>query len=98
MEGDRAALPFVHDLDLEAEQVAKLALEHLEIGINRLGRISGAGAGDVDARPRARFLAARPIFHLAYRQAPRDDLAGQRLGIVRRGDGAGMAHADIALQ
>ena len=62
MERDCPALPLVHDLDLEAEQVAELALEHFEVGIDGLGGVAGAGAADVGARARdASFRAARGL-------------------------------------
>ena len=54
------ALALVGDLDLEAEDVAELALERVEVGIDRLGRVARACAADVDARARARLLAPRP--------------------------------------
>ena len=47
MQRDRAALPLVRDLHLQTENIAELALERDEVGIDRLGGVARAGAADV---------------------------------------------------
>ena len=86
------ACALVRDLDLEPEHVAELPLERGEVGVDRLAlRSAAARSAPCLARLRARF-------GLAHRQPLGDDLAGQPLRIGRGGDGARVAHADIASQ
>ena len=68
MERYGAALALVHDLDLEPEDVAELALERGEVGVDRHG-VARAGAGDVVAGPGPAVFAAYALFRLAHRQA-----------------------------
>ena len=93
-----AALPLVDDLDPEPEQVAELALEHLKVGVHRLGGVARAGAANVRARAGARLFASRAGFGLAHGQAFRNDLTRQFLRIRRGRHGPRMAHTDIAFQ
>ena len=93
-----AALPFVRDLDLEAEDIAELTLERVEVGIGGLGRIARARPPDVGARPRPPLFAPRPLLCLPDREAPGDDLARQFLWVVRGGNSPCVTHTDIALQ
>ena len=98
MERDRPTLPLVNNLDLEAEKIAELALEHLKVGIDGLGRVAGAGTANVGAGTRARLFTARAGFGLADRQPLSDDLPGQFFGVFGGRDCTGVTHADIAFQ
>ena len=90
MQCDGAVLSLVLHLDLEAEQIAELALERRDVGIGT-GEVAGAGAGNVAAGAGAGLLAARAFFGLPDRQALGDDLSRQGFGIVRRGYGTGVS-------
>src|SRR5512146_952995 len=46
VQGHRAALPLVHDLDLEAEDIAKLALEREQVGVDGFRRLPSAPSSD----------------------------------------------------
>lgn len=96
MQGHRSPLPFVTDLDLEAQDVAKLALKRLEVGVDYLRSV--AATLKVGARSSARLLAPRAFLRLANRIAPGDDLESQFFGIVCARDRPSMTHADIAFQ
>ena len=90
MKRDGAAAFAMRDFDLEAEQVAKLAFEGGEIGVNR------AIAGAIACSRAGGFCGARKLFDLTDRKPVADD-AVCNLGCQRRGgDGAGVAHADVA--
>jgi hypothetical protein len=60
----RAALPLVRDLDLEAEKVAKLPFQDLEIRVHGLGRIPGAGATNIGTGAGAGFFTTGASFGL----------------------------------
>ena len=64
MQGYCAALPLVADLHLETEDVTELTLQRVEVRVDRLRRISGAGAADVGAWARSGSLSARPALGL----------------------------------
>ena len=95
MENDRTPLPFVVDLHSHPQNIAELALECLEIGIDHPHRIAGACAL-ARIRHSRLFFAARTVFGLPPRQSLRNDLASKSLGIIHRRNGAGMTHGDIA--
>src|SRR5690349_18569250 len=99
MQGHLSALPLVRDLNLHAENIAELPLEGSKIGINGLGSLGGvACTRSADVVPRAPLLGLfGAILGLADRQAPRDDLLGQGLGIRRGRYGTSMTHGDVAL-
>ena len=96
MQGDRAALPLVHDIDANAEKIAELPLEGFEVGVDRLGGIACARPRDVLTG--TRFRTSGTLFRLTDRQALLDDFPGQRFGVGRGRDGSRMPHADIAFQ
>ena len=97
MQRDRAALPLVRDLDLQAEMSPSCRSSASRSASTALAALRALARPMSAPGPRPlRLLGA--IFGLAHRQALGDDLLGQRLGIRRRRDGPGMAHADIALQ
>src|SRR4051812_48702260 len=63
---DRAAVGTVGDLHLEAEHVAELALERLDVG-------AGALIFELGLALAARLAELGKLFGLAHRQAPGDD-------------------------
>ena len=97
MEGDGAALTFVRDLNLEAEEIAELPFERDEVGIGMLLRVPLASAGNPRAGTGPEPFAPSPLLGLPNRETLRDDLAGELGRIGRRRNGPRVAHADIAL-
>ena len=95
MKGDRAALPLVRHLDLQAEHIAKLALERCQIRVDR-PPVSRAPPSDVSSSTRTSSFRER--FRLTNRKALADNFPGQLFWIFRRRNCAGMTHTDIALQ
>src|SRR3954468_11948278 len=89
MERDRAAVRPVADPHAEAEQVAELALERLDVG-----------AVILVAEPRLAFpprlAEARALLGVAHRQAARDHLLRQRLGVDRRHQRPCVTHCELA--
>ena len=98
MQGHRSPLPFVTDLDFEAQDVAKLALKRLEVGVDHFRSVAATPTLKVGARPSARLLAPRTFLGLANRIAPGNDLESEFFGIIGAGDRPRVAHADIAFQ
>ena len=84
--------------DLQPEDVAELAFERGQIGIDRSRGIAALSPADVVPGPGGSVRAFALFLGLADRKVPGDDLAGQRFRIGGGRDGPGMAHADIALQ
>lgn len=98
MQVDRAALPLVCHLHPEPEDIAELAFERVEVGIDCLRGIASAGATDVVAGSGTLLFAPRALFRLPYREPFRDDFARQFFGVRRGGNRSRVAHTDIALQ
>ena len=96
MHGDRTALSFVYDIDADAEKIAELPLESVQVRVDRLCSVASAGASDVLAR--AGSLASRARFRLPHGQTFFDDFFGQRFGIRGSRNGPRMPHTDIAFQ
>ena len=97
MERDCPALPLVIDLDLQSQDVAKLAFECIEIGVDDLGPFASSSPAGCRSGGRTTLVAADTFLNLSYRQALGDDLANQRVGIDCAGNGPGVTHTDIAL-
>lgn len=95
MQRHAATLALVAHLHFQSQHIAELSLERFEIGMGCRCRIPPASTDNISARP---LFAPRLLFGLTNRQVPADDLARERFRIGSVGDGAGMAHADIAFQ
>ena len=98
MQGNGPALPLMTDVNFQAEDIAELPLQRIEVGVPGLRCISIARAADIIAGPGTIPLAPSSLFRLAHGQALCDDFPCQRLGILGSRDGACVAHTDIPSQ
>ena len=90
MQDYSAGAPIVRDLDLQPQEIAELALQRFEIGID-------PPLGELELAHRL-LLATRADFRLADRKPPRDNFAAQNFRVRRCRNGTRMAHTDIASQ
>lgn len=94
MESHRSALALVRHLSFQTQNIPELALERLEVGVDRLRRISSSRATSATNS----LLFAGPLFCLTNRKTLADDFTRQGIGIRSSGNGPRVAHADIAIQ
>ena len=98
MERHGSALPFVADIDSQAENVAQLALEGGKISVDHFVGITCARPSDGPVETGLRLLLFDAGLGLADREPLGDDLLSHSFGIFSGRYGARVAHRDIAFQ
>lgn len=93
MQRDVAGLAVVRDLYPKSKQIAQLPLKGADVGVDA-ARKAGACSPNVVTRARPNLFSER--LGLPYGQALLDDLARKPVRIFAGGDGARVAHSDIA--